>query len=144
MAFTGTSLAKPMRRFNGERRVDSCRNRRRTLAHLLIFDFDGVIADSEMLANSVLAEVVSELGTPTTLEQSYERYLGKRFAEVIEAVEGHIKQPLPDGFADAFQARTLDRFRADLTAVPGVRDYIKTVADVAKCIASSSSLDRLD
>jgi beta-phosphoglucomutase-like phosphatase (HAD superfamily) len=31
----------------------------------LIFDFDGVIADSEALANTVLAEVVTGLGHPT-------------------------------------------------------------------------------
>ena len=37
------------------------------LDKLLIYDFDGVIADSEALANTVLAEVVSELGVPTTL-----------------------------------------------------------------------------
>ena len=32
----------------------------------IIFDFDGVIADSEVLANTVLAEFVTELGVPTT------------------------------------------------------------------------------
>jgi beta-phosphoglucomutase-like phosphatase (HAD superfamily) len=31
-----------------------------------IYDFDGVIADSEVLANAVLAEIVTELGRPTT------------------------------------------------------------------------------
>jgi beta-phosphoglucomutase-like phosphatase (HAD superfamily) len=39
----------------------------------LIFDFDGVIADSEAIANAVLAETVSELGHPTTLDQSLTR-----------------------------------------------------------------------
>ena len=36
----------------------------------LIFDFDGVIADSEAIANTVLAETVTGLGHPTTLDQS--------------------------------------------------------------------------
>lgn len=34
----------------------------------IVFDFDGVIADSEVLSNSVLAEFVTELGVPTSLE----------------------------------------------------------------------------
>lgn len=34
----------------------------------IVFDFDGVIADSEVLSNSVLAEFVTEMGVPTTLE----------------------------------------------------------------------------
>ena len=36
----------------------------------LIFDFDGVIADSEAIANTVLAETVTGLGYSTTLDQS--------------------------------------------------------------------------
>jgi hypothetical protein len=54
---------------------------------LIIYDFDGVIADSEVLANAVLAEIVTELGAPTTLEDSYNRYMGKRSADVVAAVE---------------------------------------------------------
>jgi beta-phosphoglucomutase-like phosphatase (HAD superfamily) len=40
------------------------------LTRLIVFDFDGVIADSESLANAVLAEIVTELGSPTTPESS--------------------------------------------------------------------------
>ena len=40
----------------------------------LIFDFDGVIADSEAIANTVLAETVTGLGHSTTLDQSLARY----------------------------------------------------------------------
>lgn len=39
----------------------------------VIFDFDGVIADSEALANLVLAEHVTRVGVPTTLEDAYTR-----------------------------------------------------------------------
>ena len=46
---------------------------------LLIYDFDGVIADSEVVANAVLAEMVTALGVPTTLEDAYRLYMGKRF-----------------------------------------------------------------
>ena len=40
----------------------------------LIFDFDGVIADSEAIANSVLAETVTRLGHLTTLDEALTRY----------------------------------------------------------------------
>ncbi len=110
---------------------------------LLIFDFDGVVADSEALANTVLAEVVSELGMPTTLEDAYDRYMGKRFAEVISEIEVVTGRTLPATFADDFQARMLDRFRSDLKTVEGAEIYIETFSHVPKCIASSSSPDRL-
>jgi len=112
--------------------------------HLLIFDFDGVIADSEVVANSVLAEVVSELGVPTTLEDSYDRYMGKRFPDVLAAVQADIGRPLPTTFAEDFQARTLAALRRDLKPVTGAGGYIETFAHIPKCIASSSSPDRLN
>ena len=43
------------------------------MERLIVFDFDGVIADSEILANTVLAEFITELGVPTTVEDSIPR-----------------------------------------------------------------------
>ena len=43
---------------------------------LVIFDYDGVIADSELLNNAVMAELLSEIGLPTTLDDALATYLG--------------------------------------------------------------------
>ena len=61
----------------------------------LIFDFDGVIADSEAIANTVLAEIVTDLGHSTTLEQSLARYAGRRWDECMAEIEAAIGKPLP-------------------------------------------------
>jgi beta-phosphoglucomutase-like phosphatase (HAD superfamily) len=110
---------------------------------LIIYDFDGVIAESEVLANTVLAEIVTELGVPTSLEDSYRLYMGKRFTEVICAIEGAVCRVLPHTFPAEFQARTLGRFRQELRLVDGARAYIDAFAGLPRCIASSSSPDRL-
>ena len=110
---------------------------------LLIYDFDGVIAESEVLANTVLAEVVTELGVPISVEDSYELFMGRRLSDVIAAVETLVGNPLPKAFPVEFQARTLARFRAELRAVDGARDHIRAFAHLLRCIASSSSPDRL-
>ncbi|MCP3398849.1 MULTISPECIES: HAD family phosphatase [unclassified Bradyrhizobium] len=113
------------------------------MAKAFIFDFDGVIADSEVLANTLLAEVVTELGVPTTLEDSYRAYLGKRLSEIILEIEKNVGRPLPPSFAAQFQARTLDRFKQALAPIPGVREFIAKFSHVPRSIASSSSPDRL-
>lgn len=113
------------------------------LDRLLIFDFDGVIADSEVLANTVLAEMVSELGVPTTLEDAYDRYMGRRFAEVIERIERDVRRPLSDDFASELQARQLQRLANDLRPVAGACEFIDFFEALPKCIASTSSPDRL-
>jgi HAD superfamily hydrolase (TIGR01509 family) len=110
---------------------------------LIIYDFDGVIADSEVLANAELADIVTELGVPTTLQDSYRLYMGKRFADVIAVIEASVGNCLPSGFADSYQARTLSRFRRELRTVPGAREHIAAFPRAGRCIASSSSPDRL-
>jgi len=110
---------------------------------LLIYDFDGVIADSEVLANAVLAEMVTALGVPTTLEDAYRLYMGKRFSEVIGAVESALGRPAPPAFAADCQTQTLRRFRQELRLVDGARSYIDAFAHLERCIASSSAPDRL-
>jgi HAD superfamily hydrolase (TIGR01509 family) len=110
---------------------------------LIIYDFDGVVADSEVLANAVLAEFVTALGVPTSLQDSYRLYMGKRFVDVIDAVAESLGRPVPETFASDYQTRTLARFRENLKLVEGVRRYIDTFEHVPRCIASSSSPDRL-
>jgi HAD superfamily hydrolase (TIGR01509 family) len=109
----------------------------------LIFDFDGVIADSEVLANCVLAEIVTALGVATTLEDSYRLFMGKRFPDVIAAIQTAVGRELPETFPADYQSRTLACFRKELRPVQGARAYIDAFAHLQRCIASSSSADRL-
>jgi HAD superfamily hydrolase (TIGR01509 family) len=109
----------------------------------LIFDFDGVIADSEAIANTVLAETVTELGHPTTLDQSLTRYAGRRWHDVMAEIEKAIGKSLPADFSHDLKRATLDRFRTDLKEVSGAADFIKRFSHLPRCIASSSSIDRL-
>ena len=71
----------------------------------LIFDFDGVIADSEAIANTVLAETVTGLGYSTTLDQSLDRYAGRRWTECMAEIEAAIGKPLPSVFPATSNAR---------------------------------------
>lgn len=109
----------------------------------LIFDFDGVIADSEAIANTVLAEIVTGLGHATTLDQSLDRYAGRRWGDAMAEIEAAIGRPLPQNFSGDLKRATLDRLRTDLKEVSGAADFIRRFAHLPRCIASSSSIDRL-
>jgi HAD superfamily hydrolase (TIGR01549 family) len=109
----------------------------------LIFDFDGVIADSEAIANTVLAEIVTDLGHATTLDQSLDRYAGRRWDDAMAEIEASIGKPLPSDFSAELKRTTLARFRTDLKEVSGAADFIRRFAHIPRCIASSSSIDRL-
>jgi HAD superfamily hydrolase (TIGR01509 family) len=113
------------------------------MTRLIIYDFDGVIADSEVLANAVLAKFVTELGVPTSLDDSYRLYMGKRINEVMATVETLLGRPLSTDFSAELQARTLEAFRRELRLVEGARQHLDEFAHLPRCVASSSSPDRL-
>jgi HAD superfamily hydrolase (TIGR01509 family) len=109
----------------------------------IIYDFDGVLADSEVLSNSVIAEVVTELGVPTSVEDAYRTYMGKRLADVIATIERVTGRKLPADFADSYQRRTFETFRARLKPIDGAREFVEAWLTLPNCIASSSSPERL-
>ena len=109
----------------------------------IIFDFDGVIADSESLANTVLAEHVSLLGRTTTTDEALGRYMGRRWAEAMALIAEDVGRALPASFSDDLQAATLERFEVELREVTRATAFIKQFADVPHAIASSSSASRL-
>lgn len=85
----------------------------------------------------MLAEALTEIGHPTTLEQAVERYIGLNWRDTIALIEAEIGCPLPEGFRtgtkEAFALR-LD----EVTAVAGVADFLEALPPVPKAVASSS------
>jgi HAD superfamily hydrolase (TIGR01509 family) len=96
-----------------------------------------VIVDSEILSNTILAEALTELGHPTSLEQSVERYIGLNWRDMGVVIEAEIGRPLPADFRgrckQAFELR-LD----EVTAVAGVAEFLAALPPIPKAVASSS------
>lgn len=108
---------------------------------LIIFDFDGVVADSELAANHILAEGLTRIGSPTTAEEAIRLYMGRRWADCVPLMEARLGAPLPEGFVVAQVDETHARVVAEVQAVPGVEAFLQRFAHVPRCIASSSRLD---
>ncbi|MFJ6483776.1 MULTISPECIES: HAD family hydrolase [unclassified Streptomyces] len=112
---------------------------------LVIFDNDGVLVDSEPLANSILAGYLTELGHPTTYEESVRDYMGTAVHRVHDLVVERTGQQLPADFDETLHARTVAAFEQELKPVPGVEEVLGalTAQGVGYCLASSGSHDRI-
>lgn len=110
---------------------------------LVIFDCDGVLVDSEPIANRVLVEALSRIGYPITIDQAVEKFVGRSMKSVIALVEQERGRPLPAGFLEDVQAATFARFRAELTAMNGVGAAIDRI-DVPVCVASSGMPEKIE
>jgi HAD superfamily hydrolase (TIGR01509 family) len=110
---------------------------------LLIFDCDGVLVDSELLANEALAELMSALGHPMTTQQALQTFSGLRLRDVLESAEALLSSPVPTDLGAAAGQRLFERFRDELQPVKGVREALDLLP-YPRCVASSSSRERLD
>jgi HAD superfamily hydrolase (TIGR01509 family) len=109
---------------------------------LLIFDCDGVLVDSEVLAHETMIEMMASLGRPMTIDEVIREFAGRSLADTIAAAERLLGRPIPVETGRMFGRRLLDRFRRELKPVAGVREAILALPD-RRCVASSSSPDRL-
>lgn len=112
---------------------------------LVIFDNDGVLVDSEPISNGLLAAYLTELGHPTTYEESLRDYMGAAMHRVHDLVLERTGQRLPDDFDDVFHARVFAAFERELRPVAGVVQVLEKLAadGVPYCVASSGSHERI-
>ncbi|MCQ9129857.1 HAD family hydrolase [Streptomyces hilarionis] len=112
---------------------------------LVIFDNDGVLVDSEPISNRHLAAYLTELGHPTSYEESIRDYMGSAMHRIHELVEERTGRRLPADFDDTFHRRVFVAFERELEPVSGAEDVLaKLAADgVPYCVASSGSHERI-
>jgi len=109
---------------------------------LVIFDCDGVLVDSEPLANRVLHRLLLARGVRISAEDTHRRFLGTSASSFTAAVVELDPTVVPDAFLDEFRFELLEVFSRELRAVDGVVELISSLA-VPYCVASNSSLVRL-
>jgi HAD superfamily hydrolase (TIGR01509 family) len=108
---------------------------------LVIFDNDGVLVDSEPLSNRILADYLTELGFPTTIEDSYRDFMGAAAHTVHDVIaERFAGARLPATFDEDFHGRVFAAFRENLTPVAGAAELLKWAQanGVRYCVASSA------
>ncbi|MFE5602489.1 HAD family hydrolase [Streptomyces coelicoflavus] len=112
---------------------------------LVIFDNDGVLVDSEPISNRLLAGYLTELGHPTSYEDSLRDYMGGAMHRVHDLVLERTGRRLPEDFDDVFHGRVFAAFERELEPVPGAVGVLEKLAadGVAYCVASSGSHERI-
>jgi HAD superfamily hydrolase (TIGR01509 family) len=113
---------------------------------LVIFDCDGVLVDSELLANQVFLEKLTALGLKLSLANLFENFVGRSMSACMAQVEQMLGAPAPVGFLAELDAATFQAFESDLKAVPGIEQVLNALdaAAIPYCVASSGSHVKMD
>jgi HAD superfamily hydrolase (TIGR01509 family) len=106
----------------------------------LIFDFDGVLLESEYAGNRQIAEYLTGIGHPTSPEESMANFMGLAGRDFLDAIERWIGRPLPEDFHEARSIEDRRALEEGIEAVVGAVAFIRALPDsLPRAIASSSS-----
>ncbi len=113
---------------------------------LVIFDCDGVLVDSEPLANASFSRALKAHGLDWSAEETMRRLMGLSLKAALEICEAEIGTKLPADFLEKMQAVTYQSFRdAPLKPIAGVKDAVLALheAGVDTCVASSGLPEKM-
>ncbi len=112
----------------------------------VIFDCDGVLVDTENLANRVLTDLLCEYGCDMTPAQSHQFFIGGTLAAVAPKMVESFGVALPDDWIKECYARTFKSFEKDLKPYPDL-DPVLDLLDakgIPMAIGSNGPHDKMD
>lgn len=110
---------------------------------LIIFDCDGVLVDSETIANRVFVEEALKLGVSISTEEAVEKFTGTSMSECIAYVETMLGDTVPDNFLQTYRERSFEAFRQELQPVKGIKSVLNQL-QLPFCVASNGPRDKIE
>ena len=113
--------------------------------HLVIFDCDGVLVDSELITNRVLVQMLNEIGLAVTLPDMFELFVGKSMPQCYELIERLRGAALPPDFDAAYVARTTAALSTEIEPVAGIGQVLDALDQrgIRYCVASSGTHQKM-
>ena len=108
---------------------------------LLIFDCDGVLIDSEVLAADVHAELLGALGLPITRREVITHFTGLTDEQLVARIEQRLGGRLPADYLERCLGE-IDRRLVHVKAIEGAHALLDRLTG-PRCVCSNSSTERL-
>ncbi len=102
----------------------------------VIFDCDGVLVDSEPIANRLLHRCLVDLGLELSAEETNDRFMGRSMQDCIEDVERLLARRVDAAVWSGLAERTQLAFDAELQPVRDIEHVLQGL-DLPRCVASS-------
>jgi hypothetical protein len=108
---------------------------------LVIFDCDGVLVNSEPVANRVVAEMLTAEGWAMTPHEADRRFLGMSFPDMVPVVEAELGRKLSPAWGHDLVAAVMRALATESRAIPGALEALHAVTALGLPwrIASNSS-----
>jgi HAD superfamily hydrolase (TIGR01509 family) len=110
---------------------------------LVIFDCDGVLVDSELIACRAVSQCLAESGIHLSIAEVNDRYMGVSDVTMHKDLRNKFGAALPEDFLNLLSSRIAQNFRQQLKPVEGVPEMLRALPYPA-CVASSSAPERIE
>ncbi len=112
------------------------------MAQLIIFDCDGVLVDSEIVAARVEAGLLTAAGYPIDAETMCELYAGLTFKDILLKVEAEASVPLKASLIDEAERLVDEALKREVKPIDGAARAL-VEARGRSCICSNSRQERI-
>ncbi len=111
---------------------------------LVIFDCDGVLVDSEVISNEVLARMLTREGLPTTLAEARRACQGRLLTDVRDRAQVKLGRPFPPDWIAEYEHERNEAFHRELKPIKGAAEAVQRVkaAGLKVCVASQGQLTK--
>lgn len=112
---------------------------------LVIFDCDGVLVDSEIIACEELKKALRSCGLDMTLDEVIKTFVGLSMTSGVKIAQEMLGHDLPDDFLTRLQTKTFAAFQASLMPVQDIQDVLEKLTTMPQniCVASSGALEKM-
>ena len=110
---------------------------------LVIFDCDGVLVDSERIANEVFAEILNEeCGFSLSLNDMFQTFVGHSSSQCMAIIEEMLGEIPPPHLEKRYKDEINHALSTSVTAVSGIENAIAEIS-LPFCVASSGSHEKM-
>ena len=103
----------------------------------ILFDCDGALVDSEILAIEVGLDHLKRVGLEPTRDDNIARFVGRSSADIAQIVEenffGKTGSRLPDNYFEVLERHELRRINEDLETIKGASSFIEMSSNTEFC-----------
>ncbi|MFE4517852.1 HAD family hydrolase [Kitasatospora sp. NPDC056783] len=109
---------------------------------LVIFDCDGVLVDSEVIAVRVVVRLAAEMGWPLTEAEVIEKFVGRSEAACHAVVAERLGEEAATLYDKRFRELHAEAVDAGLTPVAGLPEALDAIT-LPTCVASSGTHEKM-
>lgn len=103
----------------------------------ILFDCDGVLIDSEILANRALYKTLMDIGVSMTIEEVTATFSGQSFLTCLALIEKRLGHAVPESFITNNRAYFGELMQEELVSMPGIEAVLGSLTQPYAVVTNS-------